>query len=82
MLCGDFNDTPMSYTYNTLRGNLDDAFILAGSGFRRTFRRLYGMMCIDYILHSHDMIPTRYEIIDVDFSDHLPQIAEVELLTK
>ncbi|MBO5874608.1 MAG: endonuclease/exonuclease/phosphatase family protein [Rikenellaceae bacterium] len=82
LLCGDFNDTPMSYTYRTLKGDLDDAFTQAGSGFRRTFSRLYGIMGIDYILYSKDMIPLSYEIIDVDFSDHLPLVSEFELLTK
>jgi len=32
VMCGDFNDTPVSYTYNELSENLNDAFVGHGSG--------------------------------------------------
>ena len=36
ILCGDFNDTPASYTYRTVKGDLTDGFRDCGSGFGYT----------------------------------------------
>ena len=80
IICGDFNDTPLSYTYNKIRGDFDDSFIQSGKGFRSTFNQLFGMMCIDYILHSNDMISRKFNILDVEFSDHYPITAQIELM--
>jgi endonuclease/exonuclease/phosphatase family metal-dependent hydrolase len=40
IVTGDFNDTPVSYTYRSLRRqNLDDAFVRSGSGIgKHTFQ--------------------------------------------
>ena len=37
ILCGDFNDVPVSYTYKTVKGDLQDAFVEKGRGFGATF---------------------------------------------
>lgn len=42
IVCGDFNDTPMSYTYRQLRGDLKDAFCEKGRGIIFTYRGLLG----------------------------------------
>jgi endonuclease/exonuclease/phosphatase family metal-dependent hydrolase len=56
IVCGDFNDTPVSYTYQTIAsaGNLDDAFVESGNGLGRTFNRHAMVMRIDHILYSAD----------------------------
>lgn len=56
IVCGDFNDTPVSYTYKTIAsaGNLDDAFVEAGNGLGRTFNRHAMVVRIDHILYSAD----------------------------
>src|SRR6185295_11423566 len=36
IVCGDFNDTPTSYTYNTISKNLGDAFVEGGTGMSQT----------------------------------------------
>ena len=38
LFCGDLNDVPNSYTYFTVRGDLQDAFLKKGFGVGRTFR--------------------------------------------
>lgn len=38
IVCGDFNDTPMSYTYRVMAQDLDDAFRASGKGYSYTFR--------------------------------------------
>ena len=38
ILCGDFNDTPVSYTHRVLTRHLTSAFRQSGNGLGRTFR--------------------------------------------
>ncbi|MFI3266547.1 MAG: endonuclease/exonuclease/phosphatase family protein [Rikenellaceae bacterium] len=70
IVCGDFNDTPLSYTYRTMRGNLLDTFIESGSGLVNTYRDLFGIFRIDYVLHSKDISSINFEVIDNGLSDH------------
>ena len=37
IVCGDFNDTPCSYAYNTISTTLKDAFVESGNGFGRSY---------------------------------------------
>ena len=37
IVCGDFNDVPNSYPYETIGRGLQDAFVKKGSGIGRTF---------------------------------------------
>ena len=61
IVCGDFNDTPMSYVYRTMAGGLNDAFSKSGSGYSHTFRGFYNMLRIDYVLSGgfEPRFPTR-----------------------
>ena len=56
IVCGDFNDTPVSYTYRTIAnaGNLSDAFVETGNGIGRTFNRNAMVVRIDHILYSNE----------------------------
>ncbi|MGX5818265.1 endonuclease/exonuclease/phosphatase family protein [Chitinophaga lutea] len=55
ILMGDFNDTPVSYTYRTARGNLQDAWLAKGNGLGRTFSAIMPTLRIDYILPSRHL---------------------------
>jgi endonuclease/exonuclease/phosphatase family metal-dependent hydrolase len=79
VLCGDFNDTPGTYTYETLKGNLTDGFAEAGSGFGATFKGFYNLLRIDYIFHSPEMKATDYQVIPFEMSDHNPVYMEANL---
>ena len=74
IVCGDFNDTPVSYTYQTIAsaGNLDDAFVEAGIGLGRTFNRYSMVVRIDHILYGKDFWePHAARILNrPDRSDH------------
>ena len=70
IVCGDFNDTPASYTYRRIKGNLVDGFIEAGSGYQYTFRQLKRLWRIDYILHSKEFQGTECYSPDLPYSDH------------
>ncbi len=72
IVCGDFNDTPISYTYNKLSTILIDSFREAHGGFGDTYNGPLPPLRIDYVFHSHAFCCTRYEELDIDFSDHLP----------
>lgn len=75
VLCGDFNDTPASYVYNTIRGGLDDAFIESGSGFEQTYAGKFPRFRIDYILHSKDFRSKNYHHLSETLTDHYPIVS-------
>lgn len=83
VICGDFNDTPMSYVYSTLKQNHVDAFEECGRGYGYTFRPMYGTLRIDYILHSPELETESYVAgDDVLLSDHLPISARIKILPR
>ena len=77
VVCGDFNDPPMSHTYRTIRGDFNDAFVEAGSGYGYTYKKLYRLLRIDYILPSPHFETLSYDSPDVPWSDHNPVIAVI-----
>ena len=72
IVCGDFNDTPLSYTYRLMSRGLQDAFREKGRGFSHTYRGFYNTFRIDYVLVSDDFEVLSYEVPSVEFSDHHP----------
>lgn len=64
IVCGDFNDTPVSYTYRTVARNLRDAFCWAGRGYSHTYRGFFDMLRIDYVMCGEEFEPLSYEVID------------------
>ena len=69
IVCGDFNDTPMSYTYRRMRGDFVDAFKRKGQGMVFTYRRLMGVLRIDYLFHSDDFETVRYRSEQPEWSE-------------
>lgn len=72
VVCGDFNDSPVSYTYRTVRGQLNDAFVESGSGTGNTYAGHLPSFRIDYILHSKIFLARNFKIDRVPYSDHYP----------
>ena len=79
ILCADLNDVPGSYTYNTIRGNLKDAFAEKGSGLGRTYNMISPTLRIDYIFYSGTALELiGYQSISTPhLSDHNPVIANL-----
>ena len=76
LVCGDLNDTPISYCYRTMRGNLSDTWQDAGFGAGTTFNKYHLWFRIDHIFHSSDLQPLDIKVMkDVECSDHYPVIA-------
>ena len=79
IVCGDFNDTPVSYTYRSIKGDLKDAFLESGIGIGHTYAKGLPLFRIDYILYDKKMTSKSYKRIKKDFSDHYPICCETEL---
>lgn len=77
IVCGDFNDTPASYVYNTVRGNLKDAFVESGAGFEQTYAGKFPRFRIDYILHSKEFTSKNYHHLTETLTDHYPIISYI-----
>lgn len=72
---GDFNDTPLSYTYFRLLRDRRDSFVRAGKGFGATYSILWPFLRIDYILYPRELEAVSYQVEKVKYSDHYPVIA-------
>lgn len=79
VVCGDFNDTPMSYAYRTIRGDLADSFAERGSGIPNTYKGLFNLFRIDYILHSPTIETASYDTPENQYSDHKPVVAGLDI---
>ena len=78
ILCGDFNDVPYSYVYNTMKGDLVDGFKECGEGFMYTFRDKKKVR-IDYIFHDESMTGEDYYKTEISYSDHFPVFMKLSL---
>jgi len=76
LLCGDFNDPPVSYTYGQLADNLKDAYTQSAFGIETTYTGPFPAFRIDYILHHKDWSASGYKSIQVN-SDHKLVTAKV-----
>ena len=80
IVCGDFNDTPASYTYRKIRGDLHDAFRTSGKLLGGTFRiRGNYALRIDYVLYDKKFTVAGYESPHLSYSDHYPVVCRLTL---
>jgi endonuclease/exonuclease/phosphatase family metal-dependent hydrolase len=79
ILTGDFNDSPASYAYNIIKGNMKDAFKESGSGFSSTYIGKMPNFRIDYILADKDFEIYNYKPHVMNFSDHKMISATVKI---
>ncbi len=70
ILCGDFNDTPQSFAYNTLSENMKDCFMESGNGIGGTYTGPLPTLRIDYIFHDTSMVSYNYLASKSFSSDH------------
>lgn len=81
IVCGDFNDTPISYTYNMLSKDRKDSFRESGNGFSATYSVLWPMLRIDYILFPTIWWSAQHRTVKKPYSDHYPIFAEIIIPT-
>ncbi|MFK7785648.1 MAG: endonuclease/exonuclease/phosphatase family protein [Crocinitomicaceae bacterium] len=70
IVCGDFNDAPMSYTYNQFHSFLNDAFLNTSFGIGRTYAGKVPAGRIDYIFYDESMCSRNFVIQNEKLSDH------------
>jgi endonuclease/exonuclease/phosphatase family metal-dependent hydrolase len=79
IICGDFNDSPVSYTYHTISSGLNDAFIERGKGFGQSFDTRLGFFRIDFILLDPSIRVNSYRSIKKSLSDHYPVVVTLNM---
>jgi len=77
LVCGDFNDTPVSYTYRKIRAKLNDAFKESGTGLGQTYIGVFPSYRIDYILYNDAFKAYSYKTVHKVLSDHYPIVAQL-----
>ena len=77
IVCGDFNDTPVSYAYRKIKGDLNDAFTVSGRGLGNTYSGTFPKVRIDYIFYSDDFSVSNFRITKEEYSDHYPVSCEL-----
>jgi endonuclease/exonuclease/phosphatase family metal-dependent hydrolase len=82
IVTGDFNDVPNSYTYFTIRQNLQDAFLKKGFGIGRTYSGLSPTLRIDYILASKTFAVQQFNRVIKNYSDHYMMVADLKLIAQ
>lgn len=76
IVCGDFNDTPISYTYHQINKLLNDAFIKVGRGSGTSYIGRSPGFRIDYVFVGKNILPINYQIKSIKYSDHYPILFE------
>lgn len=73
IVCGDFNDTPISYTHRTIARRLDDAFVGSGCGLGISYNQNKFYFRIDNILVSESLKAYNCTVDrSIKDSDHYP----------
>ncbi len=84
IICGDFNDSPASYSYNKIVHGLRDAFRNSGKGSGTTYiGGNFPAYRIDYIAHDKQFNDFQYTVCrDLDVSDHYPIYTYISIVKK
>ena len=83
IVCGDFNDTPISYARHTIAEGLTDCFAKSGHGIGLSYNRKGFWVRIDHILCSTDFTPYNCHVDSkIDYSDHFPIVCWLKMKDK
>ena len=83
IVCGDFNDNPISYSRRIIAKGLTDCFVETGLGVGLSYNQKGFYFRIDHILCSKDIQPYNCEIDnEMDASDHYPIICRLKMTDK
>ncbi len=73
ILCGDFNDNPISYTRHTVAKGLVDCYISTGTGIGMSYNQKGFFVRIDNIMCSEHFVPYNCNVDNkIKASDHYP----------
>ncbi|WP_291120215.1 endonuclease/exonuclease/phosphatase family protein [Flavobacterium sp. UBA6135] len=83
IICGDMNNSAFSFVYRSVKGDLNDTFEEAGSGFGKTYSFKYYPARIDYIFTDKQFeVKSHKSFSDFKNSDHFPIVSRVSILPK
>jgi endonuclease/exonuclease/phosphatase family metal-dependent hydrolase len=83
ILCGDFNDTPISYARHTIAQRLTDCYVETGRGVGISFNRKGFKFRIDHLMCSSHFKPFGCKIDSKnDVSDHYPLLCGLKMVHK
>lgn len=80
VICGDFNDVPVSYAYEIIGRDMKNAFVEKGSGLSRTFDGIAPTLRIDNIFVDSSFNVIQFSRVKRSLSDHFPIVADVKLI--
>lgn len=79
IFCGDFNDVPVSYAYETIGKGLQNAFVTKGAGIGNTYGSLAPTLRIDNIFLDKQFKVEQFTRIRKELSDHYPILADIKV---
>ena len=83
LVCGDFNDSPISYVHYQVSQGLTDCFVESGRGLGLSYNQKGFPFRIDNILCSSEFEPLKCKVDSkIDFSDHYPMICWLKMRDK
>ena len=83
IVCGDFNDNPISYARRTIAQGLKDCFVETGRGFGLSYNQKGFFFRIDHMMCSDAFEPYNCEIDnEMDASDHFPILCRLKYAHK
>ena len=73
IMCGDFNEPPLSYNYRRMqKAGFVDTFTKVGRGIKPTYAGKLPLLRIDYIWANEDVKPLNFKRLRYKASDHYP----------
>jgi len=83
IICGDMNNSAFSFVYRSIKGDLNDTFEEAGSGFGNTYSFKHYPARIDYIFTDKKLVVKKHQnFTEFINSDHYPIVARLSFETK
>ena len=83
IVCGDFNDGPISYAHRTIADGLTDCYVASGNGQGISYHHGGFFVRIDNIMCSKDWKPYECWVDDkIAVSDHYPIICKLKMRPK
>lgn len=84
IVCGDFNDSPASFSYHKIAHRLKDSFRSSGKGTGTTYAgEVFPAYRIDYILHDRQYNDFGHTVCtNLTTSDHYPIYTYISIINK
>jgi endonuclease/exonuclease/phosphatase family metal-dependent hydrolase len=83
IICGDLNNSAFSYVYRSIKGDLNDAFEEAGSGFGKSYDFRYFPGRIDYVFSDKTFTVKQFSTFpNFINSDHYPIVTRLAYKTE